>query len=190
MRLKFKTFRILAVLGGLALFIGTCTVAQRALTSRASQAHPAVTAKAPAPTPAAQDFPMPTRPPPPAMHPHPPAPPVAVTPPAQPPAQTAMTTAEIKAAVDQWLTANGDRHGRQKLVDIMPDRPFRATAIRFREDDAVKFSNDPSQWSQIRLDLDRDGTDDEKWLLKNGRTYKRETLDRNGRTKATEYFRN
>lgn len=90
--------------------------------------------------------------------------------------------------MDQWLNTHPDRHGKNKWFDILPNELFRATAIRFPETDASKWSNNSSQWSQIRLDLNRDGVDDEKWLLKNGHTYKREVLDANGRVIFTEYF--
>jgi hypothetical protein len=95
---------------------------------------------------------------------------------------------QIRATLERWLAAN-PRNGAMKLVDILPQEPYRATAIRFPEADALKWSNDPNQWSQVRLDLNRDGTDDEKWLLKNGRTYKREMLSATGKTTSTEYFK-
>ncbi len=98
------------------------------------------------------------------------------------------TTEEVRGMLEAWLTAHGDRGGQMRMNDILPAAPFKATAIRFPEADAARFSNDPRQWSQIRLDLDRDGVDDEKWLLKNGHTYKREVLDAAGRTTVTQYF--
>lgn len=104
-------------------------------------------------------------------------------------ASTGFTTSELRNKVESWLNAHGNRRGRTQWKDIMPDESFRAIAVRFQEADASKWSNDPDQWSQIRLDLDRDGVDDEKWLLKNGHTYKREVLDRSGCTTKTEYFK-
>jgi hypothetical protein len=98
------------------------------------------------------------------------------------------TTEQVRGMLEAWLTAHGDRGGKMRMNDILPAAPFKATAIRFPDVDAAKFSNDPRQWSQIRLDLDRDGVDDEKWLLKNGHTYKREVLDAAGRTTVTQYF--
>ena len=97
-------------------------------------------------------------------------------------------TASIRKKIERWLTDYPDRNGKGKLADFLPAESFRATAVRFPENDAVKWSNNPRQWSQVKIDLDRDGVDDEKWLLKNGHTYKRETLDRNGRVVTTEYF--
>jgi hypothetical protein len=99
-----------------------------------------------------------------------------------------LTTAQIRDKLARWLDENPDRGSRMKLVNILPDEAFRATAIRFPEADAQKWSNDTKQWSQLRLDLDRDGVDDEKWLLKNGRLYKREVLDPTGNVTLTEYF--
>lgn len=98
------------------------------------------------------------------------------------------TTSQIRTALDQWLALN-PRTGTMKLVDILPQEPYKATVLRFPEADAVKWSNDPNQWSQVRLDLNRDGKDEEKWLLKNGRTYKREILGASGKTITTEYFK-
>ena len=99
-----------------------------------------------------------------------------------------LTVAEIQVKIEQWLVAHPDRNGRTMLVNILPTEPFRATVIRFSEADAVRWTSNPNDWSQVRLDLDRDGTDDEKWLLKNGHTYKREVLDRNGRTTSVQYL--
>jgi|GEM_PF-5232641 hypothetical protein len=101
----------------------------------------------------------------------------------------APTTSQIRTALDQWLAMNPRAGATMKLVDILPQEPYKATALRFPEADAVKWSNDPNQWSQVRLDLNRDGKDEEKWLLKNGRTYKREILGASGKTIATEYFK-
>jgi hypothetical protein len=96
----------------------------------------------------------------------------------------------VKAQLDAWLANNQDRHGQMKLVNILPGASFRATAIRFPDADAAKFSSDPRNWSQIRLDLDRNGVDDEKWLIKNGRISKREVLGPDGKTTVqTEYFK-
>jgi hypothetical protein len=123
-----------------------------------------------------------------ATQPAPAAPDPIMRPPA-PLAQKKLSTAEIRGKIEKWLTDNPDRKGQEKQVDILPGEPFRATAIRFKEQDAAKWSNDPKQWSQIKLDLNRDGIDDEKWLLKNGHTYKRETLDPAGNVTSTEYFK-
>ena len=102
---------------------------------------------------------------------------------------TRATTEELKKKLSLWLTLNSDRHGLMKKDDILPSESFRATAIRFPQSDAVKWSNKDSQWSQIKIDLDRNGIDDEKWLLKNGDLYKREVLDTTGKTSLTEYFK-
>lgn len=94
----------------------------------------------------------------------------------------------VRKKIERWLTDYPDRKGKNRFEDLLPAESFKATAVRFSENDAVKWSNDTRQWSQIKLDLNRDGVDDEKWLLKNGHTYKREALDRNGRVTSTEYF--
>ena len=117
-----------------------------------------------------------------------------VTPPVQTVLQTPViaptqpTTQEVKSALEDWLNTNGDRHGLMRQNDILPNAKFRATAIRFKDVDAVKFSNDTRQWSQFRLDLNRDGVDDEKWLLMNGKIHKREILDARGQTTSVHYF--
>ena len=110
---------------------------------------------------------------------------------AQSPAPSnALATADVRNRLEAWLSAHPDRQGKMRAENILPDAPFKATAIRFDKlEDAAKFSNNENQWSQIRLDLDRDGRDDEKWLLKNGHTYKRETLDSTGRVVSTQYFK-
>jgi hypothetical protein len=167
--MKFRTFRILAVLagltsvGGLAYLIAAPGRTAPALPQPAAAAQPA----APAPTsPGVLEPSAPERVP------------AALAP-----------TDRIRAKLDQWLTEHPNRQGKTKLVDIFPNEPFRVTLVRFPEQDAVKWSNDPGQWSQVRIDLNRDGHDDEKWLLKNGRTYKRETLDSTGRVVTTSYFK-
>jgi hypothetical protein len=102
---------------------------------------------------------------------------------------TRATTEELKQKLGLWLTLNSDRHGLMKKENILPNESFRATAIRFPQSDAVKWSNKDSQWSQIKIDLDRNGLDDEKWLLKNGELYKREVIDSSGKTTFMEYFK-
>jgi hypothetical protein len=102
---------------------------------------------------------------------------------------TRATTEELKQKLGLWLTLNSDRHGLMKKENILPNESFRATVIRFPQSDAVKWSNKDSQWSQIKIDLDRNGLDDEKWLLKNGELYKREVLDSTGKTTFMEYFK-
>ncbi len=102
---------------------------------------------------------------------------------------TSANTEQIKAAVESWLRSNPDRRGKNKLIDVLPNQPFKVTMVRFPDADAEKFSNNPSQWSQVKIDTNRDGIDDEKWLLKNGWTYKREVIDSAGRTMQTFYFK-
>ena len=120
----------------------------------------------------------------------PPAPnpaPVAASP-APLPAGRDLSTAEIRVKIDAWLAQHPDRHSQTKWVDILPDERFKATAVRFREVDAIKWSNNSSQWSQIRFDRNRDGIEDEKWLLLNGRTWRREEIFPDGSSKSTETF--
>lgn len=116
------------------------------------------------------------------------SPPQKQSPPVQPQVRTPANPDQVRAAVEQWLSYNSDRKGKNKLVDVIPNQSFKVTAIRFPDADAAKFSDNPSQWSQIKIDLTRDGIDDEKWLLKNGRLYKREIMDGNGKTTQTTYF--
>ena len=102
---------------------------------------------------------------------------------------TRASTDELKQKLGLWLTLNSDRQGLMKKENILPNESFRATAIRFPQSEAVKWSNKESQWSQIKIDLDRNGLDDEKWLLKNGELYKREVIDSSGKTAFMEYFK-
>jgi hypothetical protein len=99
---------------------------------------------------------------------------------------------EIKGMLEQWLSVHGNRNGKMRMNNILPAAPFIANVIRFEEKDAVRFSNSPQQWSQFRLDLNRDGVMDEKWLLVNGRINRRETLASDGKTVtgAAQYFNN
>ena len=161
--MRFRTFRII----GLLVVIGVCISTFAAIKSLINQR----------PAPAAKAIVMPVAP-------------VQVSTPlaVSPQPRQSLSTAQIRSDLDAWLQANPDRQGKTKSMDILSAASFRATAIRFPDDTAGKWSDDPRQWSQIRLDLDRDGTDDEKWLLKNGHTYKREVLDRSGKVTATEYF--
>ena len=100
----------------------------------------------------------------------------------------AVSTVELKTKLGTWLVTNQYRHGKKQWSDILPHESFKASVLRFKEEDAVKFSNNPGQWSQIKIDLNRDGVDDEKWLLNNGGLYKREVLDANGKVTYTEWF--
>lgn len=117
--------------------------------------------------------------------------PTALPPQAPLPPRSTYNVDQLKGRLDAWLTTHADRQGQTRAHDILPGESFCATAVRFNEESAARFSNNPSQWSQIRLDLNRDGTDDEKWLLQNGRTYKREVLDINGHSVIyTQHFNN
>ncbi len=168
--MKFKTFRNIASVGVICA-VGIAGWGAVKLFSGGPPSDGRIAIQAPtAPT-------VPVDNPPPA----PPAPPVAA--PSGPP-----SVEELRTKLESWLSVNGDRGGLMQRKDIFPNEPYRINVLRFKEADAAKFSNDPSQWSQFRIDLNRDGFDDEKWLLKNGHTYKREALDGNGRTVATQYF--
>jgi hypothetical protein len=182
--MKFRTFRLIALFAGLTAVGGLVYL----LVAPAKKPAPAVVNSA-APILAPPAPPTPKAPPPVTS---PPAPPVPKIPEASVPAPAPAVdaaTERIRAKIEQWLTEHPNRQGKMKQVDILPNEPFKATLVRFPEQDAVKWSNDPSQWSQVRIDLDRDGRDDEKWLLKNGHTYKRETLDPTGRVVGTSYFK-
>jgi hypothetical protein len=167
--MKYRTFRNLVTLGGFAAFAGCITVGVKACSSN----EPAATVAVATPLPTPQSAP-------------PPPPPVQSPPPAQ-----QLTTDEVRALVDDFLAHHSQNRDRKKWENCMPEAPFRATAMKFPAADHARYSSeDQSLWSQIRLDLDRDGIDDEKWLLKNGKTYKRELLDRTGKTiGAPEYFK-
>src|SRR5689334_21274039 len=65
---------------------------------------------------------------------------------------TRATTEELKQKLGLWLTLNSDRQGLMKKENILPNESFRATAIRFPHNDAIKWSNKDSQWSQIKID--------------------------------------
>ena len=172
--MKYKTFIRLAAVAGVSGLLGTAYLVNRAVHASASEPEPLAE---PAPAPAL----------PPAV----PSPLPVATAPVAAPAAAPPTTTELRATLEAWLETHADRHGEMRAVDIFPAATYRATAVRFPPADAVRFSNDPSQWSQIRIDLDRNGVDDEKWLLRNGHTYKREILAADGRTVfgAPEYFR-
>ena len=98
-------------------------------------------------------------------------------------------TGLIKLKVDAWLAANSDRQGKGKISDIFPNEPYNATVSRFSEPLASKWADNVKYWSQVRIDHNRDGIDDEKWTLKNGVTYQRELLDPSGNVVKRELFR-
>lgn len=160
--MRFRTFRILGLLLVIGVFISASAGIKYLLNQR------------PARPPATQTAPV--APAPEQVVPHTSAP-------------EPLSTEGVRAKVEDWLDANPDRNGQMKLVNFLPRAPFRATAIRFPDAEAVKWTSNPRHWSQIRLDLNRDDTDDEKWLLKNGHTYKREVLDHSGRTISSEHFK-
>lgn len=163
--MKFRTFRIVVTL----VILGLLVAAGYLFCGRHSSAAPAQAAAVAAPASQSQ---IPAAPEPaPAAKPLP------------------LTDGEVRMKIEQWLSLHPDRQDKMRLVDILSNEPFKATVLRFPEADAKKWSNDPSQWSQVRIDLNRDGVDDEKWLLKNGGLYKREVLDRNGKSVDTEYFK-
>lgn len=163
--MRFKTFRMMAATVFLGAVVGT-GMCVRAMSLDAPDARPSI-----ADTPVVPPVP-----------PVPPAPPAVPAPAASPSPAVAIPTSQLRAELESWLSENPDRRGLMRAVDVLPQRPYRVTAVRFPDADARRFSNDPSQWSQLRIDLDRNGVDDEKWLLRNGRTYKREVLAADGRT--------
>lgn len=167
--MKYTTFRNMVAVLGIAAVIGGGALAIKSFGGSDNPPPTHITPVAYVPPPVVQQNPLP------------PPSPVATN-------AVRATTEEVRTALEIWLTAYGDRQGQMQRRDVLPNATFKATAIRFKEADAVKWSDNSSQWSQIRLDLDRDGVDDEKWLLKNGHTYKREMLDGNGRTTSTQYF--
>jgi hypothetical protein len=116
--------------------------------------------------------------------------PAVVSAPVQTQVSRTATTEELKSKLGSWLSANKYRHGKKTWEDFLPGESFRATVVRFPEADAVKWSNNQGHWSQIKIDLNRDGKDDEKWLLKNSELYKREVLNSSGQVTQTEYFKN
>ncbi len=179
--MRYKMFARSAMALGALVLTGLCVCAKREIDAPASQPAPLVASPPSSPTPMVP--PVPSYQPPPIL----PATPVLAS--APQPSGSMSTVVERRARLETWLAANADRQGRTYVRDVMPSEPFRATAYRFPDADAVRFSNNPTQWSQIRLDLNRDGVDDEKWLLMNGHTHKREALGPDGRTVTqTEYF--
>lgn len=98
------------------------------------------------------------------------------------------TRDQLRTEFDTWLAANPRPLEEMRRFDIFPNAPFQATIERFR-DRPERFSNDPSQWSMIRIDFNRDGVNDEQWLLSNGRSYKVEQLGPDGSTVIGDPFR-
>lgn len=98
------------------------------------------------------------------------------------------TRDQLRIDFDAWLVANPRPLEETRRDDIFPGASFRATVERFR-DRPERFSNDPAQWSMIRIDFNRDGINDEQWLLFNGRCYKVEGLGPDGRTVIGAPFR-
>lgn len=172
MAFKFRTFRIVMTLATIGLVVGGGFGVKRWLS-----ADDATTATA-ASTPVASRSSVPPT----ADLPPLPQPGEVPFPPAKP-----RTVAQLQANLDAWLAANGDRAGRTKLKGTLPGQQC-LTALRFKESDAIKWSDRPAQWSQLRVDFDCDGRDDEKWLLKNGNTWKRETLNPDGSVATAEYL--
>jgi len=167
--MKYKTFRNLFVIGLVAAVVGGIWHCSSGSSDKPVPTHASATYRSAPSTPQAEPAPY-------------------VASPVRP---VALETSLVKNMVEQWLTTHGNRSGKMRRDNFLPDAPFRATAIRFPSGSAEQFSNDPQQWSQIKIDLNRDGVDDEKWLLKNGRTYKREVLAGDGRTVvSTQYFNN
>ncbi|MGH9762149.1 MAG: hypothetical protein ACREDR_16710 [Blastocatellia bacterium] len=99
--------------------------------------------------------------------------------------QTPPSREEIRAEVEKWLTDHPDRKGQMRQEDILPGRRFRATAVRFPDNSPMKKLSKETQWSQILIHSD---AQDEKWLLKDGHTYKWEVLDKNKNVTESGYF--
>jgi len=110
---------------------------------------------------------------------------ISIVHPADNESQAVPTRAEIKADVDRWLAEHPDRKGKMREDNILPGKPYRATAVRFPDNSPVKNLSKENQWSQILIHAD---DHDEKWLLKDGHTYKWEVLDKNKKTIETGYF--
>ena len=186
--MKYHTFRIIAgltillfVLGGSCLCVKSCSSPTPTTAVTTTYAPAAPTYVAPA---------APTYAPPPTQ-----APVTRVAPPptyptyAPPATPAAHTNAEIKSILSEFLAHHGKNNGRDKWQDCIPNAPFKATAVKFAPGPHAQYSSqDQTLWSQIKLDLNRDGVDDAKILLKDNVPYKLERINASGKTVGSPEF--
>lgn len=95
---------------------------------------------------------------------------------------------DLPNIVQQWLNNNSNRNNAMKKLNILPNSGAKIDVIHFQDSDVIKFTADLNQWNQVKVDSNGDGIYDEKWLLKNNKLYKREVLDRLGKTVSFTYF--
>lgn len=94
---------------------------------------------------------------------------------------------EMRTILENWLIEHPKNEGRTQWKDCIPGESFIATVGRFKDEDHFKWSSsDPTRWSMFWIDYNRDGINDEKWLLKDGRPAKRESLGPDGKTVVGE----
>lgn len=171
--MKYSTFRSLAIVGTLGLLTVGGGVCVTHLANTPSSDPPVVMNTPPvAPVQAPQPY-------------VPPAP-VAL----RPSTTTVATTEQIRADLETWLTAHPDRQGQMQLNNVLPSASYCANVLRFADEAAaMRNQQQLNQWSMFRIDRDRDGRIDEKWLLRNGHTFKREVFGPDGRSVIeTQFF--
>ena len=163
--MKFRTFSIIAGILGLGVVGAGGAVCVNYMADAPSDPPAVATAPVVAPPPTQPSYaplPVPT-----------PAPTV----------RQVVTTESIRADLEAWLTTHADRQGQMQLNNVLPNAPYCANVLRFADEAAAaRNQQGPTQWSMFRIDRDRDGRIDEKWLLRGGHTFKREVFGPDGRT--------
>ena len=170
--MQYKTFRGIALVGALGLLVGGGVCVTHFVNAPSNNPPVIVNAPPVVPVPQPQAYV--------------PAVPIA----AQPPIPTVATTNQIRADLEAWLATHSDRQGQMQLNNVLPHAPYCANVLRFADEAAAtRNQQQPNQWSMFRIDRDRDGRIDEKWLLRNGHTFKREVFGPDGRSVVeTQFF--
>lgn len=174
MNMNFKTFRNIAILVGLCfvLTLGWCTC-RSSSTPKPNAVTTAPRYYAPTSAPAAYN-PAPVQ-----------SAPVYAPSPVPIQQQVAVPDVDtLRNAASAWLQSNPRGYREMSRRTIIAG--VRVTAVRFPANDARKFTDNEADWNQLRFDMNGDGRDDEKWLIKFGRISKRELLGGDGKTTVGE----
>ena len=103
--------------------------------------------------------------------------PVATSTPAATPVQQSTGTRTADQAVVEFLNRQPNATG-EKIKDAFPRESFKVNIYR---------DGSSPTWTRLKIDLDRDEKDDEKWTLANGQPDKRQVSTRDDGNYDREY---
>lgn len=104
-------------------------------------------------------------------------PPIVSSTPATTPVQTSTGARTADQAVVEFLNRQPNATG-ERIKDAFPRESYKVNIYR---------DGNSQTWTRLKIDLDRDEKDDEKWTLSNGQPDKRQVSTRDDGTYDREY---